>query len=154
MIIIGYQGIGKSTIAKNNPSIIDLESKCFWYNGERPEDWYIYYCQIAEHLSKQGYTVFVSSHKEVRGFLIDNCTEPFGAIVPATYLRYDWIEKLHRRYLKTNSEKDKKAWKNAEDRYIENIQEICEDIDNYVVIQKMDYSLNSVIDMLQQSLDI
>lgn len=30
MIITGYQGIGKSTLAKTNDKIIDLESSCFW----------------------------------------------------------------------------------------------------------------------------
>lgn len=29
MIITGYQGIGKSTLAKRRQDIIDLESSCF-----------------------------------------------------------------------------------------------------------------------------
>lgn len=37
MIIIGYQGIGKSTLAKNSLKYIDLESGNFWINGERDE---------------------------------------------------------------------------------------------------------------------
>lgn len=153
MIIIGYQGIGKSTIAKGNPNIVDLESKCFWFNDERPDDWYVYYCQIAEDLSKQGYTVFVSSHAPVREFLAEYCTEPYAAIVPATFLKDEWIKKLHHRYQNTKSEKDYKAWKNAEARFAENIQEICEDVENYYVIQKMDYSLNKALDILQSTLD-
>ena len=52
MIIIGYQGIGKSTLAGKDNKFIDLESGNFWVNGERVENWYIPYCQIAEHLSK------------------------------------------------------------------------------------------------------
>ena len=40
MIIIGYQGIGKSTLAGHN-SVIDLESGNFWNDGKRIDDWYI-----------------------------------------------------------------------------------------------------------------
>lgn len=41
MIVIGYQGIGKSTLANDNVSkikFIDLESSCFWNDGKRSED--------------------------------------------------------------------------------------------------------------------
>lgn len=30
MIITGYQGIGKSTLASKRMDVIDLESSCFW----------------------------------------------------------------------------------------------------------------------------
>lgn len=70
MIITGYQGIGKSTLARKENNVIDLESASFWNyengNKTRPDDWYVYYCQVAEHLSKQGYIVFVSCHQQVR----------------------------------------------------------------------------------------
>lgn len=33
MIIIGYQGIGKSTLAHEDNKYIDLESGNFWYQG-------------------------------------------------------------------------------------------------------------------------
>lgn len=153
MIIIGYQGIGKSTLARTNPNIIDLESRCFWFNNQRPEDWYIYYCQTAEHLSKQGYDVFVSSHKSVREFLIDNCNEPVAAIVPAVSLKDDWILKLQKRFSLSQSEKDKKAYLNAKEVYEENIMSIIDDIENYYIITKMDYSLNKALEILHTSFD-
>ena len=65
MIISGYQGIGKSTLAGKN-NCIDLESGNFWVGRKRSDDWYKIYCNIAVHLSRQGYTVFVSSHEVVR----------------------------------------------------------------------------------------
>ena len=74
MIIIGYQGIGKSTLAGKN-KCIDLESGNFWfydletYQKVRHNDWYIPYCNIANHLSEQGYIVFTSSHEVVRNEL-------------------------------------------------------------------------------------
>ena len=66
MIVIGYQGIGKSTLANKDLRFIDLESGNFWVDGKRADDWYKPYCQIAEHLSRQGYIVFTSSHEVVR----------------------------------------------------------------------------------------
>lgn len=46
MIIIGYPGIGKSTLGGQN-DVIDLDSSNFWNNGKRPDDWYVYYCKVA-----------------------------------------------------------------------------------------------------------
>ena len=34
MIIIGYQGVGKSTLANKDDKFIDLESSSFWVKGE------------------------------------------------------------------------------------------------------------------------
>ena len=85
MIIIGYQGIGKSSISVRNSCRIDLESGTFWNNDTRPNDWYIYYCNIAEHLSKQKFTVFTSSHKEVRERLKFS-NENIWVIYPSLYL--------------------------------------------------------------------
>ena len=115
MIIIGYQGIGKSTLAGWS-NCIDLESGNFWVDGKRAEDWYIPYCQIANHLSEQGYTVFVSSHEVVRNEL-KKSKERVVAICPFVELRNEWVAKLEDRYLTTKLDKDYKAWKNAEDRY-------------------------------------
>ena len=146
MIIIGYQGIGKSTLASNNTSYIDLESGCFWYEdpitGLRSRDghWFILYCNVAQHLSEQGYDVFVSSHEEVRHELRDRGCD-ICAIVPSVELKDEWIEKLHQRYQKTGLSKDFVAWKNAEDRYEANIREIIYDIPNTIQLKSMNYDL-------------
>ena len=39
MIYVGYQGIGKSSIAGKH-NCIDLESGNFWDNGVRADNWY------------------------------------------------------------------------------------------------------------------
>lgn len=148
MIIIGYQGIGKSTLAGSN-NCIDLESSNFWINGKRADDWYIPYCQIANHLSEQGYTVFVSSHAVVREEL-KKSTEKVIIICPRPDLKDDWIKKLEYRYLNTKLEKDYKAWKNAEDRYLENIEELTDGSFNWCYINNMNYSLSDIIDCLQE----
>ena len=69
MIVIGYPGIGKSTLANRGHRYIDLESNCFYIDGERDSRWFVPYCNIAEDLSRHGYIVFVSSHESVREHL-------------------------------------------------------------------------------------
>lgn len=147
MIIIGYQGIGKSTMAGKS-KCIDLESSNFWVNGKRAEDWYIPYCQLANHLSEQGYTVFVSSHEVVRKEL-QNSKERVVAICPRIELKDEWCEKLMNRFKATGLEKDYKAWANAEDRYEDNIYEIMDDVGECYLIGDMNYSLAGIIDALR-----
>ena len=144
MIVIGYQGIGKSTLSTLK-GYIDLESGNFWYNGQRPWGWYIYYCQIAEDLSRQGYVVFVSSHKEVREFL-KNSKEEVIIVFPSLSLKNDWIEKLKNRYNESQKDKDYKAWKNAEDRYEENITELMQSGYKFIEIKDMNYDLKELIE--------
>ena len=144
MIIIGYQGIGKSTTAKKSDKFIDLESSCFWYEGKRVTDWYIYYCQIAEDLSRQGYTVFVSSHAVVRDFL-KSSKEKVIIICPSPMLKEPWCKKLQDRYEKDKSDKNYKAWKNAEDRFDENIKELLLSSFSKILICSMDYDLENLI---------
>lgn len=144
MIVIGYQGIGKSTLAEKKAGYIDLESGCFWHNGKRSDDWYIYYCQIAEHLSSQGNVVFVSSHKQVRDYL-KSSNERIVCIYPAIYLGEEWKKKLRDRYDKTGLDKDRKAWLNAEDRYHVNIAEMMMCGIPYAEIDSMNYDLEGII---------
>ena len=143
MIIIGYQGIGKSTLA-GYKDCIDLESGNFWIDGKRAEDWYIPYCKIANHLSEQGYIVFVSSHEVVRKEL-QKSEERVVAICPAVELRDEWVAKLEERYNQSGLEKDYKAWKNAKDRYVDNIYEIIDDVSEVYYIRHMGYSLKGIL---------
>lgn len=131
MIIIGYQGIGKSTVVRQNPGrkFIDLESGNFWVNGERDKNWFIPYCQIALDLSSQGFIVFTSSHKEVRTWFIENNDhrEKIYTCSPDITLREIWIDKLQKRYKATGLEKDRKALLNAEQCFLENVADIQND---------------------------
>lgn len=148
-IIVGYQGIGKSTLAKNGNGYIDLESGNFWIEGKRAEDWYIPYCNIALNLAEQGYKVFVSSHQVVRDYL---ATVPKHTPVdlyccfPSYTLKNEWIDKLHKRYQETNLDKDYKAWQNALDRYDENIKELHQSQGFIpIIITNMHYYLSDVL---------
>ena len=145
MIVIGYQGIGKSSLAGRDHKFIDLESGNFWVDGKRAEDWYKSYCQIAEHLSQQGYIVFTSSHEVVRKQL-ENSREVVVVVYPALNLKGMWIDKLENRYQETGLEKDYKALMNAKDRYEENIQELANcKIPYKVMLKNRDYDLEASI---------
>ena len=155
MIIIGYQGIGKSSVTSQHPEKkrIDLESSNFWYDGKRHEDWYIYYCQIALDLSSQGYTVFTSSHKEVREFLSKQDKEICYVIYPDIKIKDEWIKKLEDRYEKIHTEKNYKALMNAKDRYEETIKELSCHMGNlrYRMINDVKYDLDSIITAIEKA---
>lgn len=152
MIIIGYQGIGKSTLASRNLKYIDLESSSFWfYDSETKQkirhfNWYETYCNVAEDLSRQGYVVFVSSHQPVRERL-SNSKEYVIACVPSLDLKNQWIEKLKLRYEATGLEKDYKAYMNAIDRFSENVTEIMNSGFDILRISNMSYDLQNLIEI-------
>ena len=145
MIIIGYQGIGKSTLAKDSLKYIDLESGNFWINGERDEQWYKPYCNIANHLSAQGYTVFTSSHKEVRDEL-KNSSEVVKIAFPALELKTDWLIRLTNRYNESMLEKDYKALINASLYYEDNIEDLMNEPFDKIIINNIDYNLEELIE--------
>lgn len=146
-IIVGYQGIGKSTLSRNENKFIDLESSNLFVDGKRAKDWYISYCNIAINLALQGYNVFLSSHKVVRNQLLkhpalqDYLIELYCCF-PSKELKELWINKLLKRYKETNSQKDFKAYRNALDCYDENIEDLVSQTEfNQVIINDIDYDL-------------
>lgn len=142
MIYVGYQGIGKSSISGKN-NCIDLESGNFWVDDKRVDDWYKIYVNIAEHLSNQGYKVFMSSHKVVREELNKRKIE-FKVIMPSIFLKEQWIKRLQQRYDKSHLKKDYKALMNAKECYEENIKDLLQE--NYIIqIQDINYDLNDLI---------
>lgn len=148
MIVIGYQGIGKSTMSKKFLECIDLESSNFRIDGVRADDWYKAYGNIALDLSRQGYIVFTASHAPVRKWLGEHNPTNQGVVIcyPAQSLRDQWVKKLEERYSVSALQKDYAAWKNAEDRYVDNIQEMIDDAHLYgfgrCCLMKMDYDLS------------
>ena len=127
MIIVGYQGIGKSSISNSDTRCIDLESGNFFVGGKRPDDWYKYYVNIAKHLSKQGYTVLVSSHKVVRDELKATNAEDVAVCFPDINIKEQWIERLRDRYKRTGLDKDWRALLNAEQNYMSSILELYDE---------------------------
>ena len=154
MIVIGYQGIGKSTVARSLWSVIDLESGNFYVDGKRQDDWYKVYANIALDLSRQGFTVLAPSHAVLRRRLHEmNVTgEDISICHPSLDLKSEWIDRLEKRYVDDPCDKNLRALMNAKDRYADNIREMIEDADEFgfikMEISSMDYSLkNMIIDL-------
>lgn len=151
MIVIGYQGIGKSTLATKSLRYIDLESSSFWFDDPETKQkirhvmWHVMYCNVAEYLSRQGYIVFVSSHQPVRERLLKS-DEYVITCVPALDLKDKWIEKLRLRYENSGLEKDYKAYMNAADRFTENVTEIMNSGFDVLEIRDMDYDLKTLLE--------
>lgn len=147
-VVVGYQGIGKSTLAFHNNRVIDLESSNFFVDGERPANWYIIYCKIARALCKQGYIVCVSSHKEVREELAKKPAVNQVVIFPALQLKDNWIKKLRNRYEQCDSSKNFKALRNAEQNYDQNIMDLMkQDGFEHIAIQDMNYDLANLLQL-------
>lgn len=152
MIVIGYQGIGKSTLATKSLRYIDLESSSFWFDDPetkqrvRHGNWYEVYCNVAEDLSRQGYTVFVSSHQPVRERL-SRSDEYVITCVPSLDLKDKWIEKLRLRYENSGIEKDYKAYMNAADSFTENVTEMMNSGFDVLEVEAMDYDLKKLLEV-------
>lgn len=113
MIIIGFPGIGKSSVTRaydgdtNTTSYIDLESS----NFVKDNNWVKEYCCLAIDLDLQGYNVFVSSHGAVREYLAEK-QDVFPDIIevfPSKELKIDWLNRLESRYIKCKTAKNERA---------------------------------------------
>lgn len=151
MIIIGYQGIGKSTLCKTYEKslrYIDLESGLMrdpMNDNKRWDNWAEIYCNIALSLSDQGYMVFVSSHKAVQDILAESKDEVI-AIYPSKRVKDEWIKKLLERYKKTGLRKDEIAWLDAKTNFDAEIDILENSSFAKSSICDMDYDLKEIIE--------
>ena len=146
MIIIGYPGIGKSTLAVGNEKYIDLESSLFNDDeGGKPKYWYHTYCKIAEDLSKQGYIVFVSCHKEVQDYL-STSNELVALCYPALELKNLWFGKLLSRYEQDTSDKNLAALSTSVKYYNAHITALNNSTYKHkIILKSIDYILEGEI---------
>lgn len=152
LIIIGYQGIGKSSIGGWD-DCVDLESSSFYIDGKRDESWCDVYCRIAINIASQGYTVFTSSHKVVRekfksmmaAHVIPRKVGKIVIFCPDKNMKEDWIKRLEKRYMKTKLEKDIRALRNAEQCYEQNIHDLVNDVFPVYQPSAIDYDLKNYV---------
>ena len=166
MIIIGYPGVGKSSICGSKNSIIDLESSFFHseyvnINGT----WIEPYVNVAADLHRQGFTVCISSHKAIRNMLIGrtlqgvNINTDVAMIYPDRSLKDEWIKRLENRYYETRAnnrvshseiEKNYRAWQRAIDYYDIDIYDMsqCKEFINYVIKDVKTYDIRVAIDRI------
>lgn len=153
MIIMGYPGIGKTSIAKDDYRFIDLDSSSMLIRGKygNKKGWEEAYCNTALMLSLQGYFVFVSTHPKVREKIL---AKDKSAIVvyPALSLKKEWTDRLYERYNNNRCRQTHNAWVRAKENYDEDIEELmklrCQQIlitnmENYRVKQQIIYLYDS-----------
>lgn len=152
LIIIGYQGIGKSSFVSSSNKTIDLESSNFKVDGERDDNWYVVYCRIAISLAKQGYIVFTSSHQVVvEEFIkyskLDN-DYTIVIVSPHHSLEIEWVEKLRQRWIDdADNEKNFIAYKDAEENFQNEIHWLSSKNEfPYIPIKTMDYSFSRIVE--------
>lgn len=142
-IVIGYPGIGKSTLARNRFSYVDLESTNFI---KEDPNWYISYCDTAYDLAQSGYCVFISAHKKVQDYICrrvkNSTTVRLYECSPASYLKYRWIEKLRDRCLDSGSIKDTQAYRRVQDHFCEDVTSMQHMDVNHIILTDMNYDLH------------
>ena len=148
MIIIGYPGVGKTSLAGRYHQYIDLESSHF--NDafrEKPDGWFIPYCKVAEDLSRQGYRVFVSCHREVQEYLYDCSTEYIMVLYPDIKLKEQWLDRVTKRYNSDPTMKNKKAMENVEKYWDMHINSLMNSpFENKLELKDINYTLDNEID--------
>lgn len=128
LIVCGYPGVGKSSIGGWN-NCIDLESSYFSHRAYVPQklkSWVPQYCAVAISLAQQGFTVLVSTHKEVIAHLIftifpQKLTGIDVEVVifcPDHRYKQEWIERLKKRVCLPNAlDKHERALQHVEEHF-------------------------------------
>lgn len=131
MIIIGFPGIGKSSVTRaydgetNTTGYIDLESS----NFVKDDNWVKEYCDLAIDLELQGYNVFVSSHKKVREYLAErqDILPDIVEVFPSKEMRTEWLNRLESRYMKCKTAKNERALSYMRNNFDDAIDEMEHD---------------------------
>ena len=147
MIIIGYPGVGKTSLAGRYNQYIDLESSN-WNSPDstKPDMWWWSYGKVAEDLSRQGYRVFVSCHPSVQKYF-EESNEYVMVLYPSLELKEEWIKRVSDRYDRDRSMKNLDALNNVELYYDKQISSLNDSpFKNKLVLKDMNYTLDNEID--------
>lgn len=160
MIIMGFPGIGKTTLCQKSEQIghkwhkqlIDLESSVFLHTDkeEITEEQAKKYVQLALHLSRHGYHVFISTHPIVYETVEKLIAKPYEAlaIYPDLSLKKEWLQRLEDRYMQTRHSKDLRAWSTMVNIYDDAVSKLNSPDYRFMcrVITSMDYNLATILD--------
>lgn len=157
LIICGYPGIGKSHVGGWN-NCIDLESGFFSYRNGMPqktEYWVPQYCGLAVDLALQGYTVLVSTHKEVIQQLMMNKEWALHGdtviFCPDHRYKNEWVKRLEKRYNTDRSEKNKRSLERVKEHFRDDLSYMHDYGLPIYMPAAMDYDLKDYITMIQNT---
>ena len=160
-VIMGYQGIGKTTVANDIDIVIDFESSLMKYpDGTRPEKWEKIYCRQAIELAKNNKIVFISSHECVQKELsnyhaYEDSKVWVGAIAPWYSLRQKWLDNLEARYRDTGMSKDHYALINAERGFEQQIRTLSSNPSfTTIFLYNTSYDLSNILSTLCSIMNI
>ena len=159
VIVCGYQGIGKSTVAKDIPNVIDLESSSFYGADKktRPENWAYFYVKIAIDQALRGNDVFLSCHDSVREQLYLQYHDLYDeersyvaplVIIPAIELKKEWENRLLDRYFISLEPKDRRAYEFHTKEFETNVNELISNTSlplPTIFIRDINYDLRELI---------
>lgn len=140
MIIMGYPGVGKTTMSKFDYRFIDLDSSVW----KDVPNWAKHYCKLAESLSSQGYYVFVSSHDVVRNRLFGS-KEKVCLLYPCKELKDIWIETLTKRFEKEHSAKARDAMHRVAQYFDDDIERMDQSPHKKIVIKSFPFDATKTI---------
>lgn len=142
MIIMGYPGIGKTTLANGDYRFIDLDSSNPLLTGLiKKKHWERQYVGTAIYLSKKGYHVFVSTHPEVIKEVIARDGNNALIVFPSKDIKEYWLEKLLDRYKSLPNRQTHNAWRRARDHFDEDIEELSNVKCHQIVLETESYDL-------------
>lgn len=121
LIVVAYQGMGKTTLTKQNPNYFDLESSGYPRDNQ---EWYKNYVKDAiKKVTEEGYDIcFLSSHEVVRDYLT-TIKQPFLIFYPIAK-KSTMLDRLAKRYFEDPSVKNGKALANAVLDYEKNVMDL------------------------------
>lgn len=141
MIIMGYPGIGKTTVSREDYRFIDLDSGNPLLRGLFPrKNWEHGYCDIAMYLHWQGYFVLVSCHPKVVSNLLARA-EMACICYPDISLKDEWTLRLYNRYMDMRNRATHDAWRRAKDHFEEDVEELGKHKCHQIILPSMDYNL-------------
>lgn len=143
MIIFGYPGIGKTSIARWDYRFIDLDPSdplIRWRWPRKKDDWVTDYCNMALMLSKQGYYVLVSTHPNVIRRLASK-NEDYCFVYPDVSIQEEWTNRLKERYLRTPNRSTHNAYVRVRDHMKEDFLQLERLHGKRIVLHSMEYNL-------------
>ena len=175
LIICGFPGVGKSSVG-GWWNCVDLESSYFSqrWDGEQSiiaktreviwgssdadlellkyPTWVEVYCTIGMSLAHQGFTVLMSTHKDVVSFLRQTCGGLVVIFSPTLEMKDQWLNRLYERYSKSGSAKDERAFRACNEDWEGKIADL--ETAGFLVYhpQSLDYDLKTYISMIRDSI--
>lgn len=162
IIVCGYPGVGKSSIA-GWENCIDLESSIFHeiQDADNGPKWEEVYCMTAINLASQGFTVMTSTHRSVVQFFYDyaplmrhwGVAGPF-IFCPKKEMKWAWIDRVSKRFQDDQTDGHFRAYERVRKYFDDDIDWLTSFTRMVRQPDNIDYDLKDYIQEIRRSLEI